>query len=181
MAMSLRTWRFFALLLAALALTMESAHVLELPQKLQYDAQMYAAVNGTLYRYFALVGGCYQVASIVTAGVLVFMVRRRRQALTWTIAGAVSLLAAFVIWLAVVAPVNQVIADTLRVTPAAVPSVWMELRKRWEFGHAAGFAVQVIGFSALLMSLLVDTPRTTGRMPRSARNDEQKNADLQRG
>ena len=46
--LSLRTWRFITLLLAALALTLESAHLLELPQKLQYDAQMYAAVNGTL-------------------------------------------------------------------------------------------------------------------------------------
>jgi hypothetical protein len=33
---------------AALALTMESAHVLELPQKLQYDAALYAAVSTTL-------------------------------------------------------------------------------------------------------------------------------------
>ena len=31
--------RFVTLLLAALALTMESAHVLELPQKLAYDPQ----------------------------------------------------------------------------------------------------------------------------------------------
>jgi hypothetical protein len=35
-------------LLAGLALTMESAHVLELPQKMQYDADFYAAVNGSL-------------------------------------------------------------------------------------------------------------------------------------
>jgi hypothetical protein len=48
------------LVLAALSLTMESAHVLELPQKMQYDAQMYSAVNTTMYRYFAIVGGAYQ-------------------------------------------------------------------------------------------------------------------------
>jgi hypothetical protein len=168
MTVSLRTCRFLALLLAALALTMESAHVLELPQKLQYDAQMYAAVNGTLYRYFALIGGSYQLASIVMAGVLVFMVRGRVRVLAWTIAGAVSLLAAFLVWLAVVAPVNQAIAETLRATPEAVPALWMQLRKRWEFGHAAGFVVQLIGFGALLMSLLVDTPSTARRWPRPA-------------
>ena len=41
--MSLRIWRFFALVLAAPALAMESAHLLELPQKLRYagfDAQL---------------------------------------------------------------------------------------------------------------------------------------------
>ena len=68
--MLLRVWRFITLLLAALALTMESAHVLELPQKMRYDAQMYAAVNTTLYRYFAMVGGVYQVGSIVAAAVI---------------------------------------------------------------------------------------------------------------
>ena len=55
--MFLKTWRCITIVLTALALTMESAHVLELPQKMQYDAQMYAAVNTTLYRYFAIVGG----------------------------------------------------------------------------------------------------------------------------
>jgi hypothetical protein len=47
--MFLKIWRCITIVLAALALTMESAHVLELPQKIQYDAQMYAAVNTTLY------------------------------------------------------------------------------------------------------------------------------------
>ena len=47
-------WRFITIVLSALALTMTSAHVLELPQKMTYTAEMYAAVNTTLYRYFAL-------------------------------------------------------------------------------------------------------------------------------
>ena len=62
--MLVSAFRFITILLAALALTMESAHVLELPQKMQYDAHMYAAVNTTLYRYFAIVGGVYQLGSI---------------------------------------------------------------------------------------------------------------------
>jgi hypothetical protein len=60
-------FRFITILLAARALTMESAHVLELPQKMQYVALMYSAVNATLYRHFAIVGGVYQIGSIVAA------------------------------------------------------------------------------------------------------------------
>jgi hypothetical protein len=60
--MFLRAWRFLALVLAALALTMTSAHVLELPQKMRYDAELYAAVNTTLYRHFATVGAVYRSA-----------------------------------------------------------------------------------------------------------------------
>jgi hypothetical protein len=53
----------------------------------QYDAQMYAAVNTTLYRYFAIVGGVYQVGSSVMAAVLTFLVRKRRPSFGWTLTG----------------------------------------------------------------------------------------------
>jgi hypothetical protein len=157
--MMLRAWRFITLLWAALSLTMESAHVLELPQKMQYDAQMYSAVNTTLYRYFAIVGGVYQLGSIVAAAILVFLVRKHRPSFGWTLAGALLLLLAFGIWLAVVAPVNGEVAEALRLAPESVPALWMQLRHRWEYGHAAGFIVQLVGFAALVLSVVVDTPK----------------------
>jgi hypothetical protein len=156
---SLRTARFVTLLLAALSLTMESAHVLEMPQKMQYDAQLYSAVNGTLYRYFAIVGGVYQVGSIVAAFMLCILLRRLRPSFQWTLAGALCLALAFGIWLAVVAPVNSEVAEAARSAPASLPALWMELRARWEYGHAAGFVLQLLGFGALLISVLAQTPR----------------------
>lgn len=157
--MSLRAWRFITLVLAALALTMESAHVLELPQKMQYDAQMYSAVNTTLYRYFAIFGGVYQVGSIVAAATLTFLVRRRSPSFGWTLTGALLLFLAFGLWAVVVAPVNSEAAEALRSAPGLAPEVWMRLRNRWEYGHAAGFVVQLIGFCSLLLSVLVETPK----------------------
>ena len=156
--MTLAAWRFVTLLLAALALTMESAHVLELPQKMQYDPVMYAAVNGTLYRYFAIIGGVYQVGSIIAAAVLTYLVRKRRVAFFWTGLGALCLLAAFGVWLAVVAPVNHEVAMALQAAPDSVPRLWTELRVRWEYGHAAGFVIQLLGLASLLVSVLVETP-----------------------
>lgn len=161
--MFLRTWRFLTLMLAALALTMESAHVLELPQKLQYDAAMYVAVNTTLYRFFAIIGGVYQVGSMVTAAILVFLVRQRRPSFAWTCLSACCFFLAFGIWLAVVAPVNREVATALQTAPASVPTVWMRLRMQWEYGHVAGFVGQCIGLSALVLSVLVETPRETPR------------------
>ena len=163
--MSLRTWRFITLLLAALALTMESAHVLEMPQKMQYDAQMYAAVNTTLYRYFAVVGGIYQIGSIVAAVMLAFLVRAHRPSFGWTVGGALSLVLAFGIWLAIVAPVNSVVAEALRSAPDSVPTLWMDLRLRWEYGHLAGFVAQLVGLGALVISVLVETPKRWSRQP----------------
>jgi MFS family permease len=157
--MRLRVWRFVTLLLSALALTMTSAHVLELPQKLQYDAQLYSTVNTTLYRYFALVGGFYTVGSIVAAFVLAFMLRHDGAARRWTLAGAVFMALAFVSWLALVAPVNSAIADALRTSPDSVPALWQQLRARWEYGHATGFVLTLVGVALLIVSVLVDTPQ----------------------
>jgi hypothetical protein len=155
-AISLRALRFVTLLLNGLALTMESAHVLELPQKWQYDAAFYARVNGSLYRYFAVVGGAYQVGGLLLGLLLLGRLRGRQPAATWTAAGMALLAAAFVVWLAAVAPVNHTVANA----PAdALPALWSELRLRWELGHAAGFVLQVAGFAALLVSVLVETPR----------------------
>jgi len=81
--MFLQVWRFVTILLAALALSMTSAHVLELPQKLHYGAELYSAVNTTMYRYFAIVGGLYLVGAIVSAGVLAYLVRDHGATFQW--------------------------------------------------------------------------------------------------
>jgi Domain of unknown function (DUF1772) len=155
----LRSWRCITIVLAALALTMTSAHVLELPQKMQYEAQLYSAVNTTMYRYFAVVGGVYSIGSIVAAGVLACLVRNHRPAFWWALTGAVLLVLWFVSWLALVAPVNKQVAAALQSAPESVPEIWMRLRERWEYGHAAGFVIQLLGFGALVISVVVETPK----------------------
>ncbi|HEY7141989.1 MAG TPA: hypothetical protein VIE44_17980 [Methylomirabilota bacterium] len=162
--MLLKVWRFLTLLLAALALTMTSAHVLELPVKMRYDTQFYTAVNGSLYRYFALVGAVYTLGSIITALVLVFLVRSRRPAFRWTLAGATCLLLAFGSWLVLVLPVNLEIAEVLRRVPGSAPAVWARLRPRWEYGHAAGFVLQLSGFSALAVAIISETEGGHGEL-----------------
>jgi hypothetical protein len=157
--MLLRIWRFITLLFAALAMTMTSAHLLELPQKMTYDPSLYTAVNATMYRYFGIVGGIYTVGSIVTAIVLAILVRRRRAARRWTLAGAAALLLGFVTWLMLVQPVNTRIAEAQQTSPGTVPALWMGFRDRWEYGHATGFVFQLLGLSALLVSVLVEIPR----------------------
>jgi len=155
----LRMWRFITIVLAALALTMTSAHVLELPQKMQYEAQLYSAVNTTMYRYFAIVGGVYSIGSIIAAGVLAFLVRNHRPAFWWALTGAALLVLWFVSWLALVVPVNNQVAAALQAAPESVPGLWMRLRGRWEYGHATGFVIQLLGFAALVISVVVETPK----------------------
>jgi hypothetical protein len=144
--------------IAALALTMTSAHVLELPQKMRFEAQLYSAVNTSMYRYFAIIGGVYSMGSIIAAVVLAFLARNHRRVFGWTLAGAVLLVLWFVSWLSIVAPVNHQVAVALQSSPQSVPELWMHLRERWEYGHAAGFVLQLLGFSALVISVIIETP-----------------------
>lgn len=157
--MRLFVLRFCTLLLAALALTMESAHLLELPQKMSYNAQMYAAVNSTLYRYFAIVGGFYEVGSIILAFALAYAVRRRPVVSTLTWLGAAFLGLSFLAWLTVVQQVNSEVAQGMERAPDLVPSLWMSLRNRWEYGHVLGFILNLAGLAALILSVLAEVPR----------------------
>jgi hypothetical protein len=161
--MFLSAWRLLALVLAALALTMTSAHVLELPAKMRYDAELYATVNATLYRNFATVGAVYTLGAIVAALVLVFLVRGRGPVFWWTLGGAVCLLLAFGSWLVLVQPVNQEVAKIMRSLPSAAPAAWTRLRPRWEYGHAVGFVLQLCGFCALVVAVLFETSGSRSR------------------
>jgi hypothetical protein len=62
-------------LLAVLGMTMGAAHVLELPAKLNYDAQTDAAINSTLYWQFPYIGGPVQMLAIVAGGWLAYRER----------------------------------------------------------------------------------------------------------
>jgi hypothetical protein len=154
-------WRFITIVLSALALTMTSAHVLELPQKLTYSAEMYAAVNTTLYRYFAIIGGPYQIGSMVSAIVLTILVHRS-VTFRWALVGTLLLIAAFVSWLILVLPVNREVAAAVAASPQVVPSRWLQLRDRWEYGHATGFVLHLAGFCALVISIARDTQPRSG-------------------
>jgi hypothetical protein len=153
-----KSLRVFSLVVAALSLTMTSAHVLELPQKLSFSASTYALVNGTLYRWFAIVGGIYTVVAIAAAWALTWAARRVPSAFAWACAGAALLSLGFVSWLTLVMPVNNAIGRASLTTPEALPSLWIELRGRWEYGHLIGFVLDLLGFCSLAVAAVADAP-----------------------
>jgi ABC-type Fe3+ transport system permease subunit len=67
-----------AVVLAALTMGLAFAHTLELPQKLDNDAATWTQIQHTLYRYFAVIGGPLEVATIIAAVVFAVRARGRR-------------------------------------------------------------------------------------------------------
>ena len=158
--MRFRRLRFVVLLLAALTLTMEAAHVLELPQKLGYEPALYSAVNSTMYRYFALIGGPLTILTLLSGAALVVALRQQ-PGFWWTFAGVLAYFVAFGIWLAVVEPVNRTVAAAFAKDPGSLPQLWTALRGRWEYGHAAGFVFELLGLACLLWSVLASPQPAT--------------------
>jgi hypothetical protein len=137
-----------AVVLAALTMGLAFAHTLELPQKLAYDAATWTQLQHSLYRYFAVVGGPLEVATILAA--VVFAVRARGlRGGRLAAVGAALFVVALGWWFAVVNTAN---AEIGRWAVGAVPSDWRRWRAQWEFGHAGHFVVTFAGFLALLLA-----------------------------
>ena len=155
--------RASALVFGALSLTMTSAHVLEMPAKMRLSPEQYSAVNGTLYGWFASVGGFYTVLALVAAWALVASARKVPEIFRKASAAAVLLSAALASWLVLVLPVNRAIAAVADTDPGALPALWSALRSRWEYGHVTGFVFTLLGFCALAAAVVGDAWNTQRR------------------
>jgi hypothetical protein len=154
--MYLTILRFLTMVLAALGLAPGTAHVLEMPVKLSYAPQLYAAVTSTLYVLFGVIGGALQVVALLGACLLCWL-SRKTKAFRFTVWGVVSLAVSLVIWGTVVAPVNADWAEALRGSPESIPIAYARLRSRWEYGHAAAFLAWFLGFCCLQLSVFRST------------------------
>ena len=147
--------RFMSLVLTGLALGLAVAHALEMPAKLQLPPHDYLIVQ-QIYSAFGAVGALLEPAAVVCAFALAFLARRGR-AFRPAMAGALCLVAALLIWVAIVNPVN---AHWQAAGSADVPGNFESLRMRWEWGHAARAALVLAGFISVIIAVLTDMATT---------------------
>jgi hypothetical protein len=107
-----------AVVLAALTMGLAFAHTLELPQKLDYDAVTWTQLQHSLYRYFAVVGGPLEVATVIAAVVFALWARGLRGGRLAAV-GAVCFVLALGWWFAVVNTANAEVGDVRRVPGVA--------------------------------------------------------------
>ena len=145
--------RTVVMLLSGLTMGLTFAHVLELPQRLQYDAEMWVALTrpNALYRYFGVVGGPIEVAAVLGTVMLAVVLRHERPAGRLALLAAVCHVAALAAWATIVAPANAVIGEWSR---RGIPPEWKTWGIRWESGHAISFVLLTVGFSLLVLTLL---------------------------
>jgi hypothetical protein len=148
---SLNAWRFVAILLSALAMGMKLAHALELPPKLAMPADLYLAVQTSLYGVFAIVGPIFEVGALLCVSITAFLVRRT-PAFRCTLASVAAICVSLAVWLLFVLPANGHINQWA--ATQVIPPDWMRWRAQWQYGQAASFALHLLGFSALVYSVV---------------------------
>jgi hypothetical protein len=162
--------RFITLLFAACLMGTTLCHTMELPAKMLYDAQLWATVNQSLYWVFAFpVGAIIELGAIISTILLTFLVRKHRSAFRLTLFAAVCFAIAFFgVWIGLIAPMN---AQVEQWTVGSLPDDWMQVRNQWEYSHVARFILHLVGFCALVISVLVEIPtrHSRSRIPASKR------------
>lgn len=148
---------FGALLFTALGLIPGGTRLLEMPPRLLYEAEMYMDVTLTLYPLFGSIGGIMQLFAIAASGLLTIFTWKRR-VFPVALAGTLCLLLSVGIWFFVVGPVNALWLETAATSPAIAPELFLELRRRWEYGHLASFVSWFAGYCFLLYSIFLYRP-----------------------
>ena len=156
--MLLKGTRFAAIMLAALTLGLGFCHLMQLPSRLDWDQYLWvgSTVQGGLYAMFGSVGAVIFVATVSVLALLAYFLREHgRPGFKLALVAALLFLLALILWWALVYPVNVELAKWVN---GPVPADWTDYRARWEWGHAIIAFVELLGFAALVGSVLSDTP-----------------------
>jgi len=99
----------------------------------------------------------YIGVAIIVLFLLAYIVREHgRPGFNFALAAAILYAAAFALWWVLVYPANVELAKWVN---GPVPADWTEVRSRWECGHAIISLIELLGFAALIWSVLMDTSR----------------------
>lgn len=148
--------------MVALLTGLAFAHVLELPAKMQYDADVYIFLQQSLYVQWGPphVGGVLEPLAIAATALLAFFTRKAKRDFRYTLAAVVALLLAFpVVFFWLVAPANSVFLAT---SLPDIPPNWADQRSNWETGHAIRFGLQFAALALLVLPLSLNAKPSPG-------------------
>lgn len=144
--------RVAALAVTALSLGPSFAHVLEAPPRLTvWSPELWreATVFNGQFQLFAIVGAPLDIAAILVPAILAYLLRGRRPAFQWALAGTILFALALAAWFIVVAPANSVLATW---QPGPIPEEFFPTRNRWEIGHMIVATLKFLGFIAIAIA-----------------------------
>ena len=145
--MWLKTIYFLSLLFAALALAPATAHLLELPNKINLPREDYLTVQ-QIYRGWNLLGFVVAGALLSTLA-LTITVSQERRAFVFALIAFLCIVGTQVVFWSYTYPANQATNNW-----TTLPENWAELRRQWEYSHATSAVLNLAALVALILSVL---------------------------
>jgi hypothetical protein len=139
---------FGAIFFSGLAFVPAAAHAMELPNKINLSKEEYLIAQ-KLYRGWLLVAPMV-VLALISTGLLAVQTQG-----TGPVPTAASVLAFLcvtatqVVFWVFTFPVNRTTRDW-----TVAPSNWTELRRRWEYSHAASAGLNLLAFAAAVLAVV---------------------------
>ncbi len=152
----IRTWRLITILFVGLSMGMSFCHLLQMAPRMQYDVWMWKYTKNMFKLFGPSLGIIIEAAATLLCGGLSILLRGRQAAFRWTLFCAVCMLIAHSTWWLLIYPVNQ---ETIGWTKHSIPNDWFLYRAQWEFTHAIRAIFEIVAFTLLIVSVLVETPK----------------------
>ena len=145
--MRLRLVQLLALMFAALALVPSGAHLFTLLNKIEVAHDQYFVVQN-IYRGWALFG-IVLFGALITNLALAFLLRGHGAPFVFALVAFCCIALSLVVFFIWTYPANQA-TDNWTVIPAN----WEQLRRQWEYSHAANALVTFVAFCSVVLSVL---------------------------
>jgi hypothetical protein len=139
--------QFVAILCVAAAMAGGWAHLLELPNKIGLSRADYLTVQ-QIYRGWALLGVAV-IGALISAGVLTWLRRGSGAPFYFALMATVLISLSLVVFFWFTFPANQATQNW-----TVLPDGWENLRRQWEYSHAAGAILYFIALASLVLSIM---------------------------
>ena len=145
--MALKAVQLLALVLTALALVPAGAHLFTLLNKIDLAQEQYFIVQN-IYRGWALFGIVW-IGALLANFALAVMLRGRGRPFILALIAGLCVMVMFAIFFTWTYPANQATDNW-----TTIPANWEQLRRQWEYSHAANALVTFVAFCAVALSVL---------------------------
>jgi hypothetical protein len=140
--------RFTVIIFSAIVLSALMAHLLSMDVKMKLGKEQYALAQ-SLYRGWAWLG-IFEILTILLLLIWLISERKTYRRFYTLLAALCFFSVSLALFFMYTFPANQ---QTRNWTE--LPDSWMILRSRWEYSHAARTCLNLLGFSFLIIHLLI--------------------------
>jgi Domain of unknown function (DUF1772) len=144
----LQAVQLLAIVLTALALVPGGAHLFALPNKIGLVQEQYFIVQ-SIYRGWSSFGFVL-IPAVVANLVLAFMLRGRGARFLFALLAGLCIAATLVVFFIWTYPANQATSNW-----TTVPENWEQLRRQWEYAHAANALMTFVALCLVTLSVMM--------------------------